>query len=71
MKQTEQTVRQHKHKLATLAHEAAWRLVHAVENRELTEPSIRRCAADFLEANADAYKDENCRLRAQKVRAGK
>ena len=60
-----------KHKLETVAHEAAWRLVHAVENRELTESSIRRCAASFLEANADAYKDENCMARARKIREWK
>jgi len=56
-------------KLDSLAYESAWAFVHCVENGETKAEPHRRLAAKFLEAYADRYNDENCRYRAQKLRA--
>ena len=55
-------------KLAALAYESAWELVHCVESGETKAEPYRRLAAKFLEAYADRYNDENCRFRARKIK---
>jgi hypothetical protein len=55
-------------KLAALAYESAWELVHCVESGETKAEPYRRLAAKFLDAYADRYNDENCRFRARKIK---
>ena len=60
-----------KEKLEQAAYNASWQLVWLVERGHVTDIQSIALSVKFIESYSDLYADENCRVRAQKLREGK